>query len=709
MLPADPRLASLRDALVGQVLRGSAGVSYYLRELIGEGGQGWVFKANWEEPGGLVVIVKVLRPDAVHNESLPRFQREAEVLRMLSQQPRPNPYIVRFYDHAVAHFRSPSGGENLALPFTVLEYVHGPTLEQVLAGATHGLPVERARRLLSQVVHALELVHSQKVVHRDLKPSNILLATEAGAEIAKVTDFGIVKRVDMNLQRTTTLAGASLGYAPPEQYEQGNQRVTPKTDVFSLATIVFEMLSGMMAFPFSERENPLLIVTRILNGPRPALMRVRDRLAPELQGRVDIIEPLDAQLRRGTAADPADRPESVTELWGSIEPLLREATLASDAPPSALPFASTDLARTRPSNIGSPGSRTELSGPPVLLRPEVRVRVNPLAASPNLEAVRAAGHGANLRAVAPTASDAAANPVSWTWRILTRPLKEKLVSAASFASSGELAIAAGSTGLARWERGTWAGLALPAGGFDVRSLRGVRLALSGDLVLFGNHSLFGRISARGTWEVITIPDRELIFRAAHLDATGMITLVGERPLRRSAAAGGESIGAIAQLSEGKVDFIVDVPAVTRLHSITRITSGSLLACGDWGALVRVDGAVADHVGSICRGHLAAIEALDDGGAVTVGAGGHALHVSARLDAQLEAVQTTRDLLALARGTDGVAWAGAAQARLLRRNTDSWVRMSGDVGITPSVVAIWASDQVVRAICEDGAVIEGRLA
>ena len=65
-LAIDPRLLALRDSLPGQVLRGSGRVQYYLRERIGEGGQGWVFTANWDEPGGCVVIAKVLRPDSVN-------------------------------------------------------------------------------------------------------------------------------------------------------------------------------------------------------------------------------------------------------------------------------------------------------------------------------------------------------------------------------------------------------------------------------------------------------------------------------------------------------------------------------------------------------------------------------------------------------------------------------------------------------------------
>ena len=340
MFAPDPRLVALGDALAGQVLRGNT--SYHLRERIGEGGQGWVFKANWDEPSGLVVIVKVLRPDAVNNEALVRFQREAEVLRLLSQG-RPNPHIVRFFDHAVARVKSPLGGDFISLPFTVLEYVNGPTLEHVLKAVRgRGLPVERVRRLVRQVVLALDVVHAQRVVHRDLKPSNILLANEAGTEIAKVTDFGLVKLVDVNLQRTTSLAGASLGYAPPEQYEQGNQRVSVRTDVFSLAAITFEMLSGGLAFPYKEGENPLLIVTRILNGARPSLARSIDGLAPELAARRDLIDALDAQLGQSFAADPNDRQATVQEWWQAIEPLLRSV---NEPRPSYTPYPSAGPVR----------------------------------------------------------------------------------------------------------------------------------------------------------------------------------------------------------------------------------------------------------------------------------------------------------------------------------------------------------------------------
>src|ERR1700680_4689104 len=119
-LPGDPRLLALRDWLPGQSLQGSSSARYPLPEIGGEGEQGWVFSASWDEPGGYEVVVKVLRPDVVTPESFARFAREAQVLRMLGQATRPNPHVVRFFDHATARVSAPSGGEPIDLPFTVI-------------------------------------------------------------------------------------------------------------------------------------------------------------------------------------------------------------------------------------------------------------------------------------------------------------------------------------------------------------------------------------------------------------------------------------------------------------------------------------------------------------------------------------------------------------------------------------------------------------
>lgn len=697
MQPTDPRLFALRDALAGQALRGSGGVVYHLHERIGEGGQGWVFKASWDDPDGFTVIVKVLRPDAVTTETLGRFEREAETLRMLGQQSRPNPHIVRFYDHATARVAMPKGGDPVDLPFTVLEYVHGPTLEAVLEQSKQGLALDRARRIVRQVVLALEHVHAQKVVHRDLKPSNILLAAEAGSEVAKVTDFGLVKLVDVSLQRTTALAGASLGYAPPEQYEQGNQRVSPRTDVFSLAAILYEVLTGRSAFPYRQGENPLLIVTRILNGPRPQLARARDALPPELQQRPDLVERLDAQLLRGTAPDPDDRHESVTELWAAIEPIFRA------------------IGDSKRSYTPSPTGRPAIAGAPMELPRDTQPTLDrPFAATPMpgsggapRSAVPFSGH--DTMSSRPPSEAISANPAAWRWQLRGRSMRPGAVRAAAFDAGGQLAMAIGPSGLARFEGSAWSSRSLPAS-IDARLVRGIACDSVGDVVVYGERATAARVSATGAVESWSVPDREITFHGAFRDDNGTMTLVGERPVRQAMKTSPwGTMGTVAQVVEGRLTLLSDSPKCARLRAVTRLRDGTLLACGDWGALARLELGVVEHVGNICAGHLFAIAPLAAGGAVTVGAGGHALSISPRLEPQLEAVQTTRDIQALTIADDGSAWAGAAQSRLLRRSSGSWLRMSGEVGVTSGVVAVWASARLVRAVCDDGAILEGVLA
>ncbi|MGH7298302.1 MAG: protein kinase domain-containing protein, partial [Polyangiaceae bacterium] len=650
------------------------------------------FTAAWDEPGGYLVIVKVLRPDAATPESMSRFQREAQVLRMLGQATRPNPHIVRFFDHGTTTLPSPAGGPPVELRFTALEYVRGPTLEQVLAQSRgSGLPLERTRRVARQVALALEDVHAHKIVHRDLKPSNVLLAAESGGEIAKVTDFGLVKLVDMGLGKTTALAGASLGYAPPEQFEQGNRRVNPRTDVFSYAAILFEMLTGTKAFPYGEQENPLVIVTRLLNGPRPSLTASRGALPQELASRADLVERLNAVLVRALKAEPNERYAAISELWAALDPILRAAAERRSFSPMGLAAApSADVAPRVAPIVTATADMPAAAGD---MRTAETLEVGPRPAA-----------GASTEAQ-PT------SPAAWKWRVCVPSVRAGAVRVAAFEAGGDHAVALGPTGLVRWEGTGWTRLPLGSE-IDVRGVRGIAWLQPGELVAYGAHGLAVRIVLGAGHESWELPDKEVTLHGAHVDPQALtVTLVGERPARKATRgpSGGSTMGTLAQFTRGKLTLLTDAASASRLRGVTRLRSGAIVACGDWGAIVRLEMGVPEHVGSICGGHLHAIAALGDGGAVTVGAGGHALSLSPALQAQLEAVQTTRDLLALALDPAGVAWSGSAQARLLRRTAGSWVRMSGELGLQSSVVSLWATPRTVRAICDDGAVIEGMVA
>jgi serine/threonine-protein kinase len=686
MPSADPRLLALRDWLPGQVLRGTHGAQYHLRERLGEGGQGWVFRASWDEPGGYSVVVKVMRPDAVTSESFARFEREAHVLRMLGQAVRPNPHVVRFFDHATARLSGPSGGDPIDLPFTVLEYVHGTTLEEVLAkGAGVGLVLDRTRRIARQIALAVEDVHAHKVVHRDLKPSNVLLAKEGGGEIAKVTDFGLVKLVDIGLARTSAVAGAALGYAPPEQFERGNQRVSRRTDVFSFAAVLYEMLTGVKAFPYGEAENPLVVVTRLLNGPRPSLATTRGVLPRELAMRPDVVAALDGLILRATAAEPMERHASIGELWRAIEQLLDAASERS-SPPMAAPIG--DLA----SAAVDTSTAMDLPAP---------LGVAPRAAS----SVSRDEHAVGWRRSSEPPELKVAPPAAWRWRLLVPAVAKAAVRTAVFDPGGDAAIALGLSGLLHWEGSGWIRGSF-APDVDLRTVRGLTWLRRGELLVYGEGLVVRLVPGKASDHWVS-PDCEVTFFGAHVDAPeATVTLVGQRAGRRTARGRADAMAAVAQFSRGILMSLSDVSPCTCLRGVTRTSTGEIVCCGDSGTIVRVDERVGHNVASICGGNLHAIAALPDGGAVTVGAGGHALSLSARLQAQLEAVQTTRDLFALAVEPTGVAWAGSAHARILRRTAGSWVRMSAELGLSSSVIALWASAEVVRAICDDGAIIEG---
>ncbi|HLM71825.1 MAG TPA: serine/threonine-protein kinase [Polyangiaceae bacterium] len=635
----------LRDALVGTTLAGTSGVRYHLREILGEGGQGWIYKANYKEPNGFWVVVKVLRPERAQDEALSRFEREADVLRMLGSLAPGNPNIVRFFDFGAHDVDSVLG--EVSLPFIVLEYVDGQTLEQVIrAHGGFGLPVARVMRVMRQVARALQTVHDHRIIHRDLKPSNILLAQIDGMEVAKVTDFGLVKLTDVGLVRTGNFAGASLGYAPPEQYEMGNTRVSVQTDVFSFATILYEALSGQEAFPCKPGDNAFRVMSRMQTADRPSLARVSATISRELRDRPDLTAAVDRELARATGADPAARHTSIRELWMRVEPLLREVT----QPPTVIANNETSGARNS-SSISLPG---------------------------------------------------AADPMP-AWQLLGPPLAGEQLRAGAFA--GRSVIAIGSRGLYHFAHGIWSAMHLPPS-VDARLIRSLVRLPNGRLLLFGDLSLVTLISPAGEPERVILGERDMTLLGAHADEEGIL-LVGEK-LSKSA-------GVVVDWRRGTSPVVRVIEGTSRLHGVTRLTGGAILACGTHGALVEIHGSSQREIPWGRTGHLFAVAAAPEGGAFVVGSGGHALYVSPPAvtagpgcSATLEAVQTTRDLRGVVLDAMGRPWAIGTQARLMQRRKDVWMRIPLDPMVRASLVVAGVREDSVTVVSEDGSVFEAPL-
>jgi len=622
-----------------------------VRALLGEGGQGWVFKANYDEPDGFWIVVKILRPEGLTPETLHRFEREIRVLQMLGQVPAPNPNIVRFYDHGL--HRIDIFSARVVLPFIALEYVEGSTLRRAIDEARQGLPLARVIRVMRQVARALVTVHDCQIVHRDLKPSNILLAEAHGQEVAKITDFGLVKVGGMSTKSTATIAGATVGYAPPEQFEMGNNRVGPRTDVFSFATILYEALSGSVAFPHMPGDSVLKTVARMLSGERPQLTRVASSLSPELRGRHEAIARVDAELARATAADPDARHASMNELWSAVEPALRGALSVpqevDDAPTIPQPQRFSGLPQTPAQGLTMKSSRDR-------------------------------------------------------WTIAIPALPRERFRSATFDPERGIHYAVGLGGIYRGEQGHWARMPLPTA-LDARRARGIAWLRADELLVYGDAGLAVILGPGESLRSLPQVDGDFNWFGAFTQ-DGDCVIAGERRAR--------AVGVVAEVAD-KAAHVHTVPRTTRLLSATRLASGDLLACGVHGDLARINPSRTESIAWGRTGHLLAIARNESGGAFVVGTGGHALALSPErgpgqgpgdLEVVLEQVQTTRDLTAVELDASGTPWAVGHAARLLVRRQRVWTRLAVE-GTTASLVSVHPTAQRLTIVAEDGTVLEAR--
>ncbi|MHB0877678.1 MAG: protein kinase domain-containing protein [Anaerolineae bacterium] len=199
---------------------------YRLERLLGRGGMADVYLA-FDLRRQVHIAVKLLREDLAEDpEFLQRFQREAEALARLD-----HPYIVRFY----------SFERQRPLAFIVMDYVPGTTLRTRLMEAGGPLPAAEVTQVVRQIGSALQYAHNEGFIHRDIKPGNIMLRTDG---TALLSDFGIARAM-----AAMTMTMAPLGtpaYMSPEQIL--GQEADPRTDVYCLGVVMYEMVTGRRPF-----------------------------------------------------------------------------------------------------------------------------------------------------------------------------------------------------------------------------------------------------------------------------------------------------------------------------------------------------------------------------------------------------------------------------------------------------------------------------
>lgn len=259
---------------------------------IARGGFGVVYRAEDVELGR-VVAVKVLSRVELDDEALVRFDRERRAMGALSW----HPHIVVVHDSG----RTASGE-----PYLAMEYLEGGSLADDLA-ARGALAWDEAVARVIEVAGALQVAHDAGLLHRDLKPANIMRGPYGEA---KLTDFGIVGS-EASGQTATGMVSFTLGHAAPEVLQ--GQRATARSDVYSLASTLYELVAGRAPFLRPGEDSIVPAVMRTVNEPVPDL------------GRPDAPPGLMAVLTAAMAKDPESRPADPAALGRQLQQVQREA------------------------------------------------------------------------------------------------------------------------------------------------------------------------------------------------------------------------------------------------------------------------------------------------------------------------------------------------------------------------------------------------
>ncbi len=281
---------------------------YEVQDFIGQGAMGVVYRAYHAqlERTGAIKVMQAITPDT---DTVARFRHEAQAIAKLR-----HPNIVDVYDF----------GDFQGTPYMIVEYIPGGSLANTMA---HG-SVDQATALkyLRGIAAGLDYAHGHGIVHRDVKPANVLLTNEGTPVLA---DFGLAKLLQgSSLKSMTGVTTGTPAYMAPEQVT-GHQ-VGPAADRYSLATIAYEMLTGVI--PFDGEALMELLYAQVHRLP-PAPSSRNPALSPEVDG----------VLMKGLAKDPAARWESATDfvdaLAAALEPaptkiLARTMVMAPPAAPA---------------------------------------------------------------------------------------------------------------------------------------------------------------------------------------------------------------------------------------------------------------------------------------------------------------------------------------------------------------------------------------
>lgn len=280
--------------MIGTVLSGR----YRIESKLGSGGMSTVYLARDETLDRPVAVKVMHREISEQADQLERFNQEARSVAKVS-----HPNVVTVID----------AGEDAGRPYIVLEYVEGETLKQKIR-RDGPLDPRDATAWAIEIARGLAVAHARRLVHRDIKPQNVLI--EPGGR-AKLTDFGISRQLEQEGMTATGRVVGTTDYVSPEQAL--GKSVDPRSDIYSLGVVLFEMLTGDVPF---EAESQVGVAMKHVTENLPDVQEVRTGVSAALALTID----------RATAKDPDERYPHVGAMIEDLEAALEvEAARAGGA------------------------------------------------------------------------------------------------------------------------------------------------------------------------------------------------------------------------------------------------------------------------------------------------------------------------------------------------------------------------------------------
>jgi serine/threonine-protein kinase len=289
---------ALDPALIDKITARLASLGYTYIEFVGMGGMSSIHRAR-EEQLELDLAVKVISGNFFRDdEARELFNREGKILAKLKHPNLPFVYAQKYEpDDKYA--------------FIVQEFLHGKTMEDIVDGEGPIDP-KKLRHLFAQACEGLQFAHKKGIVHRDIKPGNLFVMNDEEEEHLKVIDFGIAKMTgNLPAKYKATSMDIIKGtpdYMSPEQIS--NKALDGRSDIYSLGTAMYEMLTGTTPFPREASDTPNAGHIKILNRVLSEMPETPRQRRPDLS----IPEDLEAIIMRCLAKDPNDRFQSMDEL-----------------------------------------------------------------------------------------------------------------------------------------------------------------------------------------------------------------------------------------------------------------------------------------------------------------------------------------------------------------------------------------------------------